>query len=241
MSSESATTTVDGLRAQLAEIERTLGSKTYKPGQWDALLRELRAEPDQVRRSLAGDVSRASRKLHQRTARATMPFDLALLLEGVGTALGGVLLALAVAGESTVLAILGAFAWGTTFQPLVKISVGRALGIAYDYAYLFHVEPRFKMSFGTYLAAPRWARITFHLSGIVGSPLGLAAAAVLVGGTLPATAGFMWIVLWLVNLGNLVPFIGGLAGVPRLGAWRFTIASGGVAGVELREALGLAG
>ncbi len=58
----------------------------------------------------------------------------------------------------------------------------RALGIAYDYAYLFHIEPRFKMSYGTYLAAPRWARIVFHLSGIVGSPLGLAAAAVLVAG-----------------------------------------------------------
>lgn len=239
MSSQAATSTLDGLRAQLAGIERTLNSNTYKSGSWDALLRELRAEPDAVRRSLADDVTRVSRKLHGCNVRATMPFDLALLLEGVGTVLGSVALGLAVAWESTLLAVLGAFAWTSTFQPLVKISVGRALGIAYDYAYLFHVEPRFKMCYGTYLAAPRWARIVFHLSGIVGSPLGLATAAVLVAVTLPATASFIWIVFGLVNIGNVVPFVGALAGVRRVGAWRFTIASGGVAGIELREALGL--
>jgi len=80
MSSQAAISTLDGLRAQLAWIERTLNSNTYKSGSWDALLRELRAEPDAVRGSLADDVTRVSRKLHGRTVRATMPFDLALLL-----------------------------------------------------------------------------------------------------------------------------------------------------------------
>ncbi len=240
MASQTAASAPEGLRAQLAEIERALDDNNYRPGPWDTLLRDLRSQPDEMRRSLAADVARVSRKLHQHTARATMPWDLALLLEGAGTVLGGVALGLAVASESTLLALLGAFLWTTTFQPLVKISVGRALGIGYDYAYLFCIEPRFKMSYGSYLAAPRWARVVFHLSGTLGSPVGLATAAILIGETLPATATFIWLAFWLVNLGNVVPFVGALAGTRRVGAWRFTLASGGVAAIELREALGLA-
>jgi hypothetical protein len=239
MSSQAATSDPEGLRAQLADIERALDSNTYRPGPWDALLRELRSQPDEMRRSLAADITRISRKLHQRTARVTVPLDLAMLLEGVGTVVGGVALGLAVAWESTLLALLGAFLWATTFQPLVKVAVGHALAIGYDYAYLFHIEPRFKMSYGTYLAAPRWARIVFHLSGALGSPLGLATAAVLVAGALPATATFTWIVFWLGVVINVVPFAGAVGGVRRIGAWRFNLSSAGAAGAEVREALRL--
>jgi hypothetical protein len=239
MSSESPAPTTATVHARLAAIEQSLDSGDYAPGPWHALVRELRGASDEVRRSVAGEVTRVSRKLHQRAGRRTFDLESALLLEGLGTALGGVLLALAVARESGWLAILGALAWTTTFQPLIKLGVGRLLGVGYDYGYLFAIEPRFKMSYGSYLAAPRWARITLHASGMVGSPLGLAMAALIVGDATPRAASIIWVVFWVIVAGNLIPFAGALLGFNRMGAWNFATAGGGVAGMELREALGV--
>ena len=229
------------LRGQLAEIEASIEAGNYSPGPWDKFIRAARNQPDEVRTALADDASRVSRKLHMRTGRTTMPVAKALLLEGVGTVAGAVLLGIGVSSGAGVISLLGALIWVGTFQPLVKIGVGTWFGINNDYAYLetSTMEPRFKIRYGTYLAQPRWKRIVFHLAGIVGSPLGLATAAALMRPVEPTTAEVCMAIFWILNAVNLAAFFGGLSARRKLGPIRVAISSGGVAGVECREAWGL--
>jgi len=227
------------LRAQLEQIEISIDTGSYHPGPWDRFVRAARNQPDAVRATLAEDASRVSRKLHLRNGRATTPLARALLLEGAATVGGAVLLAIGVAAGSFIFGILGAAVWTTTFQPLVKVGTGAWLGINSDYAYLERGEPRFKIRFGTYLAQPRWKRIVFHLSGIVGSPLGLACSAALIRPVLPGTAKFCMLIFWIIMAVNVVGFVAGLMGHRKLGPMRIATSSGGVAGAESREALNL--
>jgi hypothetical protein len=70
--------------------------------------------------------------------------------------------------------------WASAFQPLIKVVSGTALGIGYEYIYLFgRIEPHFKTDFGSYLALSAWKRMIFHLSGTLGSALGAALVAVI--------------------------------------------------------------
>jgi hypothetical protein len=70
--------------------------------------------------------------------------------------------------------------WASAFQPLIKVVRGTALGIGYEYIYLFgRIEPHFKTDFGSYLALSAWKRMIFHLSGTLGSALGAALVAVI--------------------------------------------------------------
>jgi hypothetical protein len=160
------------LRERLAAIELDLDAGRYKAGPWQALIDELRARPDDDRASLADEVSRVSRKLHLRSPRKTISIEAATGLELAATLIGCVMLLASLWTESNILAIVGAAVRVTTFQPLLKVAVGRALGVGYDYAYLYGgLEPRFKMNYGSYLAAARPARVLLHLSGTIGSPL----------------------------------------------------------------------
>jgi hypothetical protein len=229
------------LRAQLAEIETSIDVGNYRAGPWDKFIRAARNQPDEVRAALADDASRVSRKLHMRTGRTTMPVARALLLEGVGTVAGAIVLGIGVSSGVGIVSLLGALIWTATFQPLVKIGVGTWLGINNDYAYLERtsMEPRFKIRYGSYLAQPRWKRIVFHLAGIVGSPLGIATAAALMRPVEPTTAEVCMAIFWIVNAVNIVAFFGGLSGRRKLGPIRVATSSGGVAGVECREAWGL--
>ncbi len=228
------------LRSQLGQIETSIDAGNYHPGPWDRFVRAARNQPDDARAALAEDASRVSRKLHMRTGRATMPLARALLFEGAATVGGAVLLAIGVAAGSVIFGVLGAALWTMTFQPLVKVGTGAWLGINSDYAYLEGMaEPRFKIRFGTYLAQPRWKRIVFHLSGIVGSPLGLLCSAALIRPVLPGTAKFCMLIFWIINLVNGVAFVGGLLGYRKWGPVRVALSSGGVAGAESREALNL--
>jgi hypothetical protein len=229
------------LRAQLLEIEKTIDAGAYKPGPWDRFIRAARNQPPIMRAALADDASRVSRKLHLRNGRPTMPVERALLWESSATIIGGIVLAAGVAWKSNVFTILGAIIWTTTFQPLVKVAVGTALGVSFDYAYLEgYCEPRFKITYGTYLARPRWARILFHLSGVVGSPLGIYLAATLMAPVLPTSAKICDVIFWILNAVNIVSFIGGVIGRRKLGPMRPAASSGGVAGAELRDAFTIA-
>ena len=129
--------------------------------------------------------------------------------------------------------------WAIAFQPLVKVAIGTALGVGYDYAYLYGIEPRFKMSFGSYLAEPRWKRILLHLSGMAGTPLGVMLVAMAAGAKLPVSALICWAAFWIAVAINLVSLVAATLGVRRLGTFRADDTSGGAAGIELREALGL--
>lgn len=137
---------MDELRDRVRAIESEISSGRYRTGGWSELLDEIGQRPRGERAALRDDISRASHALHRRYVALTIPIWLAI------------------AGELG-LAALGACAWITAFQTLVKFATGRALGVEYDYAYLFGIEPRLNMRYGSYVAAPRGARALFHLSG----------------------------------------------------------------------------
>ena len=227
--------------AQLLEMEKAIDAGAYQPGPWDRFIRAARNQPPAVRLALAEDAGRVSRKLHLRNGRATMPLERAILWESSATIIGAILLGAGVAWRSNVLALLGALTWTTTYQPLFKVAVGTALGMSFDYAYLEgSFEPRFKITYGTYLARPRWARILFHLSGIVGSPLGIYLASVLMAPNLPTSAKVCDVIFWIFNAVNLLALVGGTMGRRKLGPVRVAISSGGVAGAELHDAFTIA-
>jgi hypothetical protein len=226
------------IRTHLVEIEHSLDSGQYRVGQWARLIRDIRALPQDDRAAIAGDVSRVSRKLHHRHHYLTIPFAAAFTAEIVMAVGGGICLALGIVHQSNLLVIVAAAFWSIAFQPLIKVSTGLLLGISYDYAYLYHVEPRFKTSYGTYLAAPRSSRIIFHLSGVVGSPLGVWLPALWATGHLNSAfyvcRGFFWLFV-IINAGTLLL---ALAGPRKLGGFRFRDSSAGMAALEIREALG---
>jgi len=229
---------MDDLRAQLEAIERMLDAGQYRPGPWAKFLRLAQNRTRDERQALAADVSRVSEKVHRRGGIRSISVTAGVALELAATALGGVFLALGVRLGSNVGVLLAAAIWVTTFEPLLKITFGLVLGIRYDYAYLRGGEPRFKMRYGTYLVASRASRVALHLSGTVGSPL----AAWLVGRiavpSLPLSGAICVIAFWALLGLNMLLFTAALAGLRRLGPIRLGISSGGVAGVELRDAFG---
>jgi hypothetical protein len=217
---------MDELRTQLVAIEADLDAGSYRVGAWDELVRRIRRRPQQERRALAADVSRASRKLHARNGLRTVSLPTGIACEVLATAAGGVTLGIGRATGSSLAAVAAAVIWITTFQPLVKVLVGALLGVRYEYAYLRGIEPRFKMRYGTYLVAPRWARIVVHLSGTVGSPL----AAWLVGKSIQArlvpVAGICMVLFWAIVALNALLFGLALIGLRRIGPIKFSTTSG---------------
>ncbi len=234
---QSVASTREEIRTRAIEIERQVDEGRYRPGAWEALLEAARALPRAERESLTEDFSRASRKLHLRGGRRTLPVGPALVLEGLAALVGAIFLVLAVERESNLFGILAVLVWVVSFQPLLKVSVGYLVGIDYDYAYLYGMEPRFKMRYGEYLAAPRWARIVLHVAGMAGSPLGAYLVAISLGDTTWVARLVCWLIFWLTVAINFASLGAGLAGVRRLGKLRLSLSSGGVAGQELREAL----
>jgi hypothetical protein len=124
-----------------------------------------------------------------------------------------------------------------SFQPLLKVLTGTVLGIRYAYAYLLGPEPRFKMRFGSYIAAPRAARVLFHLSGTIGSPLGAWLPTRFLGPSLRPASTFCWILLAIVVIINVVPLALALSGLQRIGPIRLSLGSAASAALEIREAL----
>ena len=223
---------------RIAAVEHDIDAGDYRPGAWQALLKEVRRLPRTERVALANDITRVSHKRHARANRQTIPFTAGLLAE-VGLAITGLaLLWLAIREPSNVLAIGAAALWITAFQPLVKIGAGGVLGMGYEYVYFLGVEPRFKLRYGDYLAAPRGARILFHLSGMIGSPLGAWLPTLYLGAHLRAAIDFCWAAFGLVVASNLVPFVAALAGVQRIGPLKLSRVGAASAASEIRECFG---
>ena len=129
------------LRDRVRAIESEIDAGIYRAGEWAHLVSEIERQPRDERSALRDDVSRTSRAFHQRHVTRTIPVPLALAAELGLTAVGASLMVLATREQSNVLGVVGASAWITAFQPLVKFATGRALGVQYDYAYVFGVEP----------------------------------------------------------------------------------------------------
>lgn len=121
------------LVARLDKIEAQLGVGTYEPGPWAALIRDLKALPPGERAGFTRGVTRVSTRLHQRRHPRHLPFALGLLLELVATVVGVHLLQKGLADSSEWLVLAAALILLTTFQPLIKVTVGLLLGIRYSY------------------------------------------------------------------------------------------------------------
>ena len=187
---------------------------------------------------MAADFSRVSRKLHLRNGRRTVSLAFGLASEVAAAMFGAILLALSLRLGSNSLAIAAAVIWATTFQPLLKFAAGRMLGVEYEYLYFFlGSEPRLKMRYGTYLALPRSSRVVLHLCGIVGSPLGFVLPALYVHARLPVAEITCLVLFFAIVTLNLGLFIAGLMDVRAAGKLKSMATSGGMAGLELREAL----
>ncbi|HUN58652.1 MAG TPA: hypothetical protein VMU41_11095 [Candidatus Binataceae bacterium] len=236
---DSTATAIDRIHDRIVAIEQALDSGQYRPGPWESMVRIVRALPIADRALLAGDLSRVSRKLHQRHHWRTVSVNVALALEIVLAIIGGILLVLGLQYGSDLLVIAAAALWSVAFQPLIKVTTGLLLGLGYDYAYLYYVEPRFKMTYGEYLAAPRWARIKLHCAGMIGSPLGLWLPTVWASNNLLAAINICRAFFWLIVLINAGSFFAALCGIRKIAGFRLRLidSSGGMAALELREAL----
>lgn len=224
------------LRSTLAHIETTLDDGTYQPGAWAAFLRSAMQQPPAQLAMIADDVSRVSDKLHRRQPRPTFTCSTGLLAEWLATGGGVLLLRTGLRHKSGPAVWLAATIFASTFQPLIKVHVGQALGIRYSFMYIQGAEPRFKMRYGSYLASARWKRVLLHLSGTVGTPLALTTVSVFAAPVLPVSAR---VCAFLAVLGvglQVVPFVAGLLNVQHPPALVTLVreSSGGHAARELR-------
>ena len=159
----------------------------------------------------------------------------AVLLEALAAVLGGILLTGGIARNSNWLAVAGMLLWVSSFEPLLKLSVGTALGVEYDYAYLYGgVEPRFKMKFGTYLSLAPLKRAVLQFAGMLGSPLGALIAARLCAPTLPIARVVALILFGLLVITNIAGLVTELANVRRIGKMRLPPGSANELIAELR-------
>lgn len=227
-----------GLRERIAAIERAVDDGSYRPGPWRAVVRDIRNSMFFERAAVAEDVTRVSRKLHLRQRRRRVSMHTGLLLEIAATGLGGLVMITGVAARSNWLGFLGALIWMVTFQPLIKLMVGRAMGVHYDYMYLLAFEPRLKMKYGTYLSRPRLLRIIVHLSGTVGSPVAAYLAYFMFSHALPTAAMLCLAAFWILIAINVINFVAAIAGTHRLGPLALSLSSAGAAAYEIREGLG---
>jgi hypothetical protein len=230
---ESTTAAREQLRDRIRAVEQVVDDNCYRPGPWDAIVRAARGLHREARIELAGDLSRVSRKLHQRHRWRTLNFVTALGIELAVVIIGGITY------DSNLLVIAAAAVWSVALQPLIKVTVGLLVGVSYDYAYLFHAEPRFKMTYGKYLAAPRWARIMLQFAGMMGSQLGVWLPTVWAGHNLLIAIYICRAFFWLFVVINAGSFLIALSGIYRIRGFHLLYSSGGMAALELREALKL--
>jgi hypothetical protein len=227
---------VSDLEQLLAEIEDALDSNTYTRGRWDVFLeRAALASPDELV-PLESSITRVSEKLHQRTSPSTMPFERALAFEILASLGGFAILTVAASTGSTVGFVAATVCLVVTLQPLLKVATGLAFRLAFGYAYLWGVEPRFKLKYGTYLAAPRWKRVSYHVSGMLGSPFAWLIVAVVARPSHPTLSGVLWwlaVVHMVFIVGQFLLAVAGVRRVPLIGLLR--LGSGGAAGWELRH------
>jgi hypothetical protein len=168
-----------------------------------------------------------------------MPFERAVAFEILASLGGLAILTVAASTGSAVAFVAAAVCLVVTLQPLLKVATGLAFRLAFAYAYLWGVEPRFKLKYGTYLAAPRWKRVSYHVSGMLGSPFAWLIVAVVARPSHPTLSGVLWwlaVVHMVFIVGQFLLAVAGVRRVPLIGLLR--LGSGGAAGWELRRRSG---
>lgn len=229
----SSAVTAEAVRDQVLAVERSIDDGSYRAGPWAEATRRAGALPREQRLALAEDISRVSDKLHRHNHPGRkVGAGLGVVLELIGTADGLVGVYLGLRWDLPILVWVSTFVMCATLQPLVKMLVGRLLGVRYSYFYLhFILEPRVKMRYGTYLALSTTGRVIVHFAGMIGSPGAFLVIAPYIADRMPVTAklctGFGW---GFVGL-NLMFFVLAFAGVRRVEQ----LFSGGAAAREIRN------
>lgn len=150
-------------------IETNLDSGTYRVGDWQKCLDDVKQLDQGASSMLSQDLTRISNKLHRRNrfpeAPAWMGFGFEYLLLAMSV--------LAMTAESVLVRFVSIIMLALCLQPLIKFSTGLLLGVRYSYVYLWYVEPRFKMQFGTYQKLGRRKKLLLQISGSIGTPIAL--------------------------------------------------------------------
>ena len=206
----------------IEDVDQALTEKRYRPGGWQRLVAEVDKLPLAERVLLQERISSLGNKLHQRHGFLRMWFPLAFAIE-ICLAVGG--LALLLGGGDFVLVMTGFAFLLLSLQPLIKTVVGLMVGVRYAYAYLWYLEPRFKMQYGTYLSLTPMQRIVFHSSGIIGTPLALLFAIQMLQAYEPAMF-WGWLLFWVAIALQLVPFLAELTGLKKVGPFRLAVLTG---------------
>jgi len=227
------------LEAKLAELRTSVQEERYTIGDWQRLISVIDRLPFDEKRNLSLSVSETSNLLNQRHRFLRLPFVAGLIMETV-LALFGFYILLTGTDNSTV-ALIASLALVLSLQPFVKIILGLLMGVRYAYVFLFYIEPRFKMQYGTYLTLAPAKRIIYHLSGIVGTPLALYLAMSILG-----PVGFPLVWLWLLFWGAVaiqaLPFIAEWFGIKKAGPFRLSILTGAATvAFELKKITGRQG
>ena len=211
------------INQQIEEIENALDEKRYRVGSWQKLIEEVEALSSDERADISESISELGNKLHQRHGFPGIPFVYGFLVEFMLIVFGTSILV--IGSESLLLSLAGALALILSMQPVLKILVGLLLGIRYAYVFLFYVEPRFKMQYGTYLSLTTMQRVVYHTSGVIGTPLALLLAIqMLQGFDLPMIWG--WVFFWGAVALQVIPFIAELMGLKKVGPFRLSVFTG---------------
>jgi hypothetical protein len=208
---------------QIDEIEQALSENRYKVGSWQKLLQAVEALGQEERTAVSESISELGNKLHQRHGFIRMPFIAGFLIEIILMAIGTYILVMG--SESFLLVLAGSLALILSMQPFLKILTGLVLGVRYAYVFVFYVEPRFKMQYGTYLCLTPIQRIAFHTSGVIGTPLAMLVAIQMLQGHEMAIF-WGWVLFWGAVALQLVPFLAELAGLKKVGPFRLAVLTG---------------
>lgn len=226
------------MREQISNIEQSIATGTYIPGPWQRLVHEVDRLPLSQRRELSEEISRVSRALHQRHGFLALPASLALVGEWLVCITGLLLLSL----DLLVVDIVAVGLITLTLQPLLKTAAGLALGVRYDYAYLWYIEPRFKMRYGTYLCLSGPKRVLLHLAGSIGTPIALWVGYLQLGEHLPWLGYLSLAGALLAGLMQVGAFAAEMAGVRMIGPFRLSqLTSPAMAAYELNRMKNKAG
>jgi len=219
----------------IEQIDTALTEERYRPGGWQRLVTEVNKLPVAERVELSDRISSLGNKLHQRHGFLQLGFPLAFGAE-IFLAVCG--LALLLEGVGLPLVITGLVFLLLSLQPLIKIVVGLIIGVRYAYAYLWYIEPRFKMQYGSYLTTAPMERVMLHLSGGLGAPLALLLGVIFIADS--TLVDLCWIFFWVMLLIQIVAFVAEWVGITKVGPLRLSLlTSPATAAMELKTVLNL--
>jgi hypothetical protein len=223
---------VEQVRNRLQAIAADLDAGNYRLGSWQAVIADADELPMTEKQTLAPEITKLSRQLHGRHGFVNVGFRAGYAVELILLIVGS----FAILADSLVTNLIGVFCFALCLQPLMKISFGLILGVRYDYVYLWYIEPRFKMQYGSYFLLTHAQRVLLNLFGSFGTPI-----AMLIG-FITLTPHHAWLgnaalILFVVaTLMQIAAFVAEWMGVRMLGPFRLSqLTSPATAAAELKK------